>query len=312
MLGNTILWGMALPIVKKGFDNGLTPMSFLFWRYVVAVVTSLPIVIWVLIKNKQTDCHGASPAPRNDSPLLSFRATKWRGNLLKIIVLELIGTVLSLILLYEGLSRTGAIEGSLIAITYPILVTLGGIWFFKEREEKREWIGLSIAILGTFILVINPLLKIGFAGTSAGNLLILGQNITIAAYYLLAKYNYQGLNKWVVTHISFWVGMVGFGVIGAFFDPQIFSAVGGSAFGWNSPWPLFAVLYMGFAGSVLALTLYLIGQDKIEASEAAIFTYAQILFTIPASMWLLGEGFTALEAVALMIIMAGVLYNARR
>lgn len=292
MLGNTVLWGMALPIVKKGFDNGLTPLNFLFWRYVVAVITSLPIVVVIGIRAR-------AKMPDEKKPITA-------KILLKIIGLELIGTVLSLILLYEGLARTGAIEGSLIAISYPIFVTLGGIWFLKEQEEKREWIGLSIVILGTFILVVNPLLKTGFAGTLAGNLLILGQNITIAVYYLLAKYNYQGLNKWLVAHISFWIGLIGFGLIGLVTENLEFRI-------WNLEfWPLVVTAYMGFAGSVLALTLYLIGQDKIEASEAAIFTYAQAIFTIPASMWLLGERFSVLEAVALTTIVAGVLYNTRR
>lgn len=286
LLGNTLIWGLALPIVKKGFSEGLTPTNFLIGRFFLATIFSLPIVIYLEIKHKQIRKHFTLK------------------NILKIIPLEILGTFLALFLLYQGLSRTTAIEVSLIAITWPVLVTLGGIFFFNEKEEKHELLGLILALIGTLLLVGEPLVRNhGFTGTITGNLLVLGQNLVIAAYYLLAKKHYSGLNKWLVTHISFWVGLVSFFLYSLFTQQEILLPTTG--------WSAIAIVYMGIFGSILGLTLYLIGQDKIEASEASLFTYLQPIFSVPIAIILLSESVSVLNIIALAIIVLGV-YKAEK
>ncbi|MBU1071580.1 DMT family transporter [Patescibacteria group bacterium] len=287
LLGNTLIWGLALPIVKKGFESGLTPTNFLLGRFFMATLFSLPIVIYLEVKHKQIRKHFTLK------------------NILKIIPLELLGTFIALYLLYQGLNRTSAIESSLIAVTWPVLVTLGGVWFFKEKVEKHELLGLTLALAGTTLLVGEPLIRNhGFSGSLTGNLLILGQNLAIAAYYLLAKKHYAGINKWLVTHISFWIGLICFGAV---------ALLSGESLMWQSGfWPTTAIIYMGVLGSILGLTLYLIGQDKIEASEASLFTYLQPIFAIPLAMILLSESIHLIEILAIAIIITGVYLAEKR
>lgn len=287
LLGNAVVWGLALPIVKKGFESGLTPTSFLVGRFFLAIIFSLPIVIYLELKHKKIRKHFTLK------------------NILKIIPLEILGTFIALYLLYQGLDRTSAIESSLIAITWPVLVTLGGIWFFKEKEEKHELAGLILALIGTVILVGEPLLRNhGFSGTLTGNLYVLGQNFAIAAYYLLAKKHYQGINKWLVTHISFWVGLISFGAL---------ALLSGQSLIWQAGfWPTAAVVYMGIFGSIIGLTLYLKGQDKIEASEASLFTYLQPVFSVPMAIILLSESIHPTEILAIAIIILGVYLAEKR
>lgn len=303
LFGNTILWGLAIPIVKRGFVDGLTPVVFLLGRYLIATIASIPIIL--LIRNRAR-----------------VKQVFKRRNIFRVIILEFIGTVLALWLLYEGVARTTAIEASLIAVTWPVFVTIGGVMFLHEREERHELLGLGIALLGTLLLVIKPLLTVGIDRADlTGNLLILAQNITIASYYLLAKRYYQGMNKWAVTHLSFWVGLIGFGLItlvtspAATFNFPFFPQSGildpvGTTF--NSLWPLLAILYMGIGGSILGLTLYLIGQDKIEASEAAVFTYLQPVVAIPASILLLKETISSVEIIGAIMIALGVYITEKR
>ena len=287
LLGNTLVWGLALPIVKKGFESGLTPTNFLIGRFLLAIIFSLPIVIYLEVKHKKIRQHFTLK------------------NILKIIPLEILGTFLALYLLYQGLDRTSAIESSLIAITWPVLVTLGGIMFFKEKEEKHEFTGLILAIIGTLILVGEPLIRNhGFVGTLTGNFYVLGQNFAIAAYYLLAKKHYKGINKWLITHISFWIGLVSFGAVALISNQPLVWTPGF--------WPTAAVVYMGIFGSIIGLTLYLIGQDKIEASEASLFTYLQPIFSIPMAIILLSESIHITEIIAVTIIIFGVYLAEKR
>lgn len=115
MLLNTICWGAALPLVKPGLEV-TTPFRFLFFRFTAATLIILPFLIWQLWKKPQL----LTAVP-------------------KIIGLELIGTTLALSLLYVGLNHTSALEASLLTTTAPLFITLGGVIFLRERQEKHEW-----------------------------------------------------------------------------------------------------------------------------------------------------------------------------
>ncbi len=288
LVGNAFFWGIAFPIIKLGFLNGLTPLTFLLARFFFAVIFSLPIGIIAIKKNPPT-----------------FK------QLITIVLLELLGTVVTLSLLYIGLNHTTSIEATLIAVTWPIFVTIGGIFIFKEKEEKNELIGLFIAIIGTILLVIEPVIRKGFNGALFGNILIFLQNISMAAYLLLAKKHYKKLNKWVTTHISFWIALLVFASYSLFVGHSPINQIT-TLFTQSARSPLIASLYMGIFGSVIGLTLYLKGQEKIEASEAAVFTYLQPLFAVPTAYLLLSEHIKTLEIIAIIIIILGVFLVEKR
>ncbi len=286
LLGNMVLWGLAIPFAKRGFADGLTPSAFLLGRFALASIISLPLI--AILSHRPNVQAAFKPK-----------------NILTIVLLEILGTVISLWLLYEGVARTSGVEASLIAITWPIFVVIGAVFFLKEREEKHELIGLALAIAGTVLLVLKPLVDGGISGNIIGNLLVVGQNIAISAYYLLAKRFYKHWNKWAVTHISFWTGIIGFTLIQFLQGTNPWQSFQTLLYA-PSLWPLAAIVYMAIGGSILGLTLYLIGQDKIEASEAAIFTYLEPAIAIPASMLLLKESVSILEITGALIIAAGV------
>jgi drug/metabolite transporter (DMT)-like permease len=166
---NAIIWGAAFPIVKPVF-NYLTPLQFLYFRFLVAGLISLPIFLVYYFKIY---------------PKLSYMIKSW--------LLELAGLAFPILILYEGLSRTSALEASLIGATGPIFVVLGGIWFLHERESKREWQGLALSLLGSLILVIAPAFTEGLDTpmSTIGNLYVLGYNLLYAIYAITAKKFYK-------------------------------------------------------------------------------------------------------------------------
>ncbi len=292
LLGNSALWALAIPFVKKGFQDGLTPLSFLYNRFLIAALLTLPI--FFLSKN----------TPSGQKTLKPKR-------LIYIIPLELLFSVVSLLLLYVGLDATSAVEATLIAVTWPLFITLGAIIFLKEREEGHEWKGLLLAVLGTILLVIRPLFNHGAHGSTYGNLLILLQNVGLAAYFLLSKRLYRGLNKWLITSVNFFAAFIAFSLIAIFLDLSPLQLTV-SLFYFSSPWPLIATLYMALPGSILAITLYHLGQEKIEASEASLFTYLQPLFSLPVAFLLLKESVGIIEIGALAIILIGIFLAEKR
>jgi drug/metabolite transporter (DMT)-like permease len=292
LLINVIFWGAALPIVKVGLEF-TTPFRYLTYRYILAILFSLPI-LWHYF-----------PHIKNI----------WKS--IKIItLLELIGTTLSLGFLYVGLNRTSAIEAGLIATTTPIFITLFGIWWLHEKEERHEWVGLAIAFVGTLLLTFLPPLLDGksmFGGTFSGNFLVFLQNIATAVYFILAKRWYKNIPKLFVTAISFYVGFITFALCSLI-------EVGGSAntllsavrVDLTHPSVWLVAFYMATFGSILALSAYIKGQDMIEASEASLFSYLQPLIYIPMSFLLLRESVSWIQLSALGVILFGVFVAEKR
>lgn len=291
LLVNTICWGASLIFVKPAFET-TTPFRFLLYRYLVAIIVSLPILLFYL--------------------------RKYRLTLKKIVVisvLELLGTTLTLSLLYMGLARTSAVEASIITTMSPIFMVIGGVLFLKERHQRHEALGTTIAFVAATGLVVLPLFK----GESLlqlsvmGNLLVLAQNITSTLFYLLAKKYYVGIPKLLVTALSFYIGLITFFILSlgqvGFSLSALMSAI---SFDLQDPQVWFASLYMAIFGSIIGLTAYIKGQELIEASEASLFWYLQPLFYLPLALILLREPITVTHLILLGCILGGVFLAEKR
>jgi len=274
----SIIWGSAFPIVKPVFAY-LTPLQYLYFRFLVAGLASLPIFLYFYLKIR---------------PKVS--------KIIKLLIFELLGAAIPLLILYEGLAKTSALEASLIGATGPIFVVLGGIWFLHERESKREWQGLALSLLGSFILVIAPVLLRGQDTllNMTGNLYILFYNLLYAIYAVAVKKIYKSKPILYLGSLTYFGTALIYGLILYFqnalpnYELLTINHV------------LFPVLYMAIPGSILSFALYLYAQSKIEVSEANLFTYLNGIVAIPAAYLLLGEKPSLLTLLAILIIAWGV------
>jgi drug/metabolite transporter (DMT)-like permease len=280
-----VIWGAALPIVKPSL-NFISPFQFLYFRYLLAAPLLLPVFIYYLIKLK---------------PSLK--------TLLTITVIEFLGTVINLSVLYFGLKLTSSIEASLIGAAGPVFTVLGGIIFLHERESKREWRGLALSFLGTLILVIEPLIT-GRNHTAEfsfiGNGLVLTYNMIYVIYVLLAKVHYRKIPKLLVSSLSYPVALVSFWLLVTIMGLSTSLSL------LTIPQVALASGYMAIFGSIVAWTLFLYGQSLIEASEASLFTYLQGIVAIPVAWFFLGEFPTWPMAIAIFLIASGVILAEKR
>ncbi len=223
--------------------------------------------------------------------------------ILKVLLIELFGTALPLFILYEGLSKTSSLEASLIGATGPIFVVMGGILFLRERESRREWQGLSLSLIGSLILVFEPIWNghsmIG-SGLS-GNLAILGYNFLYMIYALIAKTIYKNRPPLYFGSLTYLATAFIYGLILTFQShlPSLQLLYTNSSI-------LIPVLYMAIPGSIIAFALYLYAQSKIEVSEANLFTYLNGVVAIPAAFFLLEEKPSVTTLIAVLIIAYGV------
>lgn len=277
---NALIWGSAFPLIKPAFSF-ITPMQYLYFRFLVGGLVALPIFFYYYIK-----LH----------PKISY--------IIKVLIIESLGIILPLLCLYEGLSRTGALQASIIGAIGPIFVVLGGVIFLRERETKREWQGLALTLLGSLVLVAEPLLFGKNADTAvsmSGNLLVLGYDLLWAVYALIAKHFYKTHPPLYFGSLTYLTTALVYGII---LSTQ--HAVPALSLLQN-PTVLIPVLYMAIPGSILCFALYLYAQSKIEVSEANLFTYLNGVVAIPASYLLLGEKPSFITLLAIAVISYGVI-----
>jgi drug/metabolite transporter (DMT)-like permease len=277
LLLNTALWGFSVPIIK--YSLGFTsPTVFLLYRYLVATAIFLPIFLLYRARH-----------PR-------------RINHLQTILLAILGTPICLLLSYYGLSMTSSIEGAIIDSTSPLFTIVLCLIFLGETLKPRKRRGLALALLGTLLIAVEPLiLHHNHVQLSVeGNFLIIASDIVWGIFLLLSKKFHT--DPVYLTFYSFAISIPLFYLASSF---QGISLIVSSQ-------ALPGIAYMAIGGSIIAFWAYLEGQKRIEAAEAAIFTYLKPAFAIPLSILWLKEGYSLVAVVATILIIAGVYISEKR
>jgi len=277
MLVTILIWGIALVVIKNTLSY-VSPINFLFWRLLITSWIFFPFFIYQFNKNP-----------------LSFT------EVVKLGLWGMLGTSIPLLLLFEGLARTTAIDTALIAVVGPLLVIIGGALLLKEKVEKHEKIGILLALIGTIVTIIQPFLEHQkTAGENIlGNALVLASCFIGAAYILFAKNDLKKHSPFMVTSIAFFGGLVSLLPIFYYYNIDAISMIP-----VNEAW--FGILYMAIFSSVIAYTTRANALKLIEASEVAVFSYLQPLIAIPLSVLLLHEVVTLPFLIGAGLIAIGV------
>lgn len=277
LLVNSALWGFSVPIIKYSFQF-ISPSLFLFYRYIFATILFLPIFLIYRSRNHLKIDH------------------------VKTFFIALLGTPLSLLPVFYGLSMTSSVEASILESTSPIFTILLCVVFLKETLSIKERKGLLIAIVGTSIIALEPLVSRGSQITLSveGNLLILLGNAIWTLFIIFSK-----KIKTNPVYLNFYSFLISI----PFFYFINFS--GNYSFALNTN-ALPGILYMAIGGSIIGFWAYQEGMRRIEASEAAVFTYLKPVFSIPLSIIWLKEAFSPLAIIATVLIITGVYISEKR
>jgi drug/metabolite transporter (DMT)-like permease len=279
-----LIWGASQPITKPALEF-ITPIQFIFLRFVIAAPLTIPLIIR---GHRQHRLNGR----------------QW----LTVLGIEAV-SVITLILVFTGLTYVSAFQSSLILQTRPIFVTLAGLIFLNENIRKHEWIGLLISVIGISAILFRPfflhpdgLTSVSFIGTS----ILLLTNIMYTGTLMLIKKQYKSISKSAATGIHAWVGII---IASLFLIPTNNLPTMATIL---EPTVLTAIIYMGIMSSIIALTLSHFAVGKIETSEATLFSYLQPLVYIPLTTLWLGEKIYSAQIVGMLCILFGVWYAERR
>lgn len=274
------IWGIATPIIKFTLGE-FSPLIFLFYRF--SVSTFLAIVLFITI---------------------GFKIPKKPKNLLLMLLYGFTTSTLSLGLLFFGLKDTTVLDSSLITLANPLIITLAGMIFLNERVTKRERLGIAIAVVGTVLTVIEPVLQNTNGAGFSGNILIVGYVLINTLGVVLAKKLLrQGTDPLTMTNFSF---IIGFVTLLPFALPEVLSSGFGIITSPSFEYHL-GVIYMAVISGSLAYYLSNKAQKTIEISEQSLFAYLYPVFSMPLAVFWLGEKITPLFIIGATVIATGVL-----
>ena len=273
------IWGIASPVIKYTL-GGIDPLPFLTIRFFISSLVAVPILI--------------------------FRKTNIfkKDHFKKVLIFGFLASTVALGLLFAGLERTTVLNASFITLTSPLLITTAGVIYLKERVTKKEKTGMSIALIGSLILIIQPILAGGLSsGQVLGNILILGYLLTHTVSVIYAKRNLrEHVNPIDLANIMFVIGFITLLPLTIYFyGSETLTYV----INLNSSYIL-GILYMALISGSLAYYLWIKAQKTIEVGEAALFGYLNPIFATPLAVFWLGESFTPIFILGAVIIITGV------
>mgnify|MGYP001557849720 CR=1 FL=1 len=274
------IWGFAGPVIK--FTLGyFDPVVFLTYRFFLTSLVLIPL-LFIL-------------EPHFWLKLSHFTPRDW----FYLVICGLTGTSLQLLLLFWGFDLTTSIDASLISSASPILSTLAAWWFLKDRITTREKIGITIAFIGSIVVVFQP-----FSGSLAGNLLVVAADVVWVAYLILSKKLLRlQLSPLFITASNFFIGLLSMSVILFFSRPTLYSLL-------STPFSAhLGVVYMALLSGALAYFLFQRAQKSIETSEANVFTYLMPLFAPPLAFLWLHEPITLPFLIGSAVIATGVVIS---
>lgn len=283
-----IIWGAASPIIKFTL-GGLDPLPFLAYRFLIAGIVSVFIFSCKLLKGKK------------------FRY--FRANFAKVIIYGIFAVPLALGILFFGLDKTTVLDLTLIGVIGPMVVTLGGSFFFHDKITSREKTGITIVLLGAILNSLYPLISQNGARLT-GNIMLLLYLLCDTSSVLIAKKAVQKKIKSVnLTNFAFIIGALVLIPMASFelgVNPLIQTI---------TTLPLkyhLGVWYMAIISGNLAYYLYVRAERSIEVSEAALFNYLQLVFTVPLAIFWLNEKLSIHYIVGAIFIIIGLIIAERK
>ncbi len=271
-----LLWGVNFLVVKLGTQL-FAPLAFTAARVALAVV-----VLWAIVLGRRV----VLPA---------------RADIMRLLVLGVLGNGLYQILFVEGLARTRPSDAALLLAASPVLMELIGWTRGLERSGPRGMIGIALSLAGIGLVVSGASTASATAGsTMAGNLLILASCCCWALYSVLLKPHTERIDGLTLSAVTMTGGLVPIIIVGM---PALlatpWSDVG--LRGWS------ALAYSGIIALVVAYLFWYRGVRVLGPTRAAMYSNLQPLFAMAAAWLVLGDAPKQAQIGGAVLIMSGLL-----
>jgi drug/metabolite transporter (DMT)-like permease len=274
-----IIWSGNF-IAARGMIKQIPPISLAFYRWLTAAVIIFPFAFkqcrseWKVVKR-------------------SWHYLFWAS---------LTGITLFNTFVYIGAHYTSAINLALIGTTTsPIIAIVLAKVFLKEKTGRLKIAGMALCICGVIFLLshgsIQNLLSFHF---TKGDGWILIAALCFAVYNTLVRKKPSGISPVNYLFIIFSFG----GLL--LFPFYLWEVATTSPVQWNIGL-LLIILYLGLGASVICFLCWNIAIGKLGAGRTALFGNLIPVFSSAEAALLLGEQFTWVHLLSMLLVFAGIL-----
>jgi len=273
-VGMTVAFGLSFVATKYAL-RGFEPLLLALLRFALAGG-----ILWVVWRFRR--------GPQRVS----------RGELGRLAVLGFVSLTVYFSFENLGIARTSASEAAILIATIPLFVVILNTFTLREHNTARQWAGIALSFAGIAALVLFGGGGAG-GGRLTGNLLVLAASLSAGVYSILARRLLVSRPALFVTTFQ--------NLFGALFMLPLALAEA-ALVGVRHPTPGAAggVLFLTVVCSITAYLLLNYAFRFIPASKVAVFINLTPIVAVASAYVLLGERFTPGQAVAAVVVVAGV------
>lgn len=279
----TLLWGGNF-VFGRAVANELSPFTFAFLRWVVALLIFLPIT-W---------------------PLLKRDWKKIKTYLPIVFLMALTGVAAFNTIVYIGLHYTTAINASLVNSTTPILIYILSFFFLKEHLTKMQIFGTTISLTGVLLIIskgsVTSLIQLSF---NYGDLIILAAALSWSIYSLLLKRYANELPTQSTFLINIVIGTI---MLIPFFIYELINPSINIIWSFTS---IAAIFYTGIFASIVSFVCWNIGVVRMGANRAGIYLNLIPVFATLFAVLFIGESLLLFQLIGGLFVILGVYLSSR-
>jgi len=270
----TIIYALVFVVAKDVMPVYVQPYGLILLR--VTMATSLLWVFHVIFVREKIDWKDAK---------LFF-------------LCAVFGVATNMLLFFKGLAITTPINGAVIMVTTPVLVTLLSLLVLKEKFKVYHWLGVIFGFSGAFLLMGG--FSFSFEQSTAwGDFYIFVNAVSYSVYLVIAK---PLVDKYHPVTILKWVFLIGNILIIPFCQEDI------SQVKW-ADLPDVIVLEILFLGIFATFVTYLLNGWAMQKANPALvgfYIYLQPVFTTLIAILRQKDNLTATKVMAAVFIFVGV------
>lgn len=271
----------ANAVLARGVAHLIPPVSFAFWRWMIAFLILLPFT-WSNVKQDW-----------------EMAIKHWKI----MIALSILGISCFNTLLYTAVHTTTAINVALIQTAMPAMIIVISRLFFYERIRKIQIVGVICCILGASLVVLR-----GNILTFMNLSFVQGDLLMLTAVFLYALYCVLLRKRPPMHSMSLLTYTFGLGVLGLL--PLYVwetSTLGPIVFTWEVAQ---SILYVAVFPSIVAYFCWNRGIEMIGANRAGLFiNLVPVFASVMAILWL-NESLEMFHVAGMMLIFGGmILFN---
>lgn len=266
-----------LPILGKiAYSYGANTFTVLFLRFLLASI----IVLFYIFKNKASLCINIK-------------------ELLLIALFGILGYSLTSLCLFQSYNYISAGLATMILYTYPAIVTLISMIFFKEKQGAYKLISLAFSLAGVLVLALYGAKIYNIKGIILSLLASLFYSIYVLG---ISHTRIKNVDNYVSTFLISVVACIFIGITG--------KATGQLYLNINF-YSLVCIALMAFLSTFLALTTFLKGVKLIGATRASIISTLEPVVSLFLGIIILKEASSAYIFIGSSLIMISVIMSTR-